>query len=444
MASSAYMPLVNNMISSSERTRKRVVKLFVLLVLSSEANAWVRTVGGHGTLKVGTQASAFSSGNGDIRLFTLNAIVVLVTVIIAFPKTRTLLGILLDQRALLLIYLYSFVSVLWADNVGNSFRVALYLFFGMVQFIYIGWFLDTDEQVKIIGQIVTLFAALSVVGQYVLPPSGDLAPGWQGIFPTKNYLGNIMAIGVVMVFLERGRWSLTRVLKLSLCTALILLSQSFTSVVCVAVCCIAIFYIRRTRRVKLLLVGTLTSLLVLIAVVLPNFISLALGASGKDTTLTGRDVIWAFALKYIALKPFFGYGYFDFWNSQADAALEYLGWNPNQAHNGFLDLALNEGLVGIGILLTVFVVALRRSLRQLKEGDPSGAGLFSLVMLIFLVVHNVSEADFYQHPAWLVFLVAFIASAKADLPVRYEPGDHVLEEPDEGGFLDVPGQVAPA
>ncbi len=420
VASYTYMPLTDVAHKPSMNTQRVFSYAFFLLVLSSEANAWVRFAGGNTGLRVAQQASAFSSGNGDPVLLALNALVILVTVLFVFPKARTILGILLDQRALLLIYVFTFLSVLWAENIGNSFRVAVYLFFGLIQFTYIGWFFEAEDQIKIVGRIVTLFAVLSVCGQYLLSPVGDLAPGWAGIFPTKNYLGNIMAIGVTTLLLERGRWSLTRVAKLCLCVALMFLSQSFTAVVGAAVCAVAIFYLGRTRRQKLLLVGTSVSLLVLVSVTLPNFIALLLGASGKNTTLTGRDVIWAFALKYIALRPAFGYGFSGFWIAQQDAALEYLGWNPNQAHNGFLDLALQEGLVGVGILLVVFYTALRRSLRQMRNGDATGAGRFSLIMLIFLIVHNVSEADFYQHPAWLVFLVSYIAAAKADLPVRYD------------------------
>ena len=431
MASHAFMPLEQESIARAERSRSRTLKLFFLLVLSSEASAWVRTAGGNVGLKVGKQASAFSSGNGDPVLLALNVLVILVTLLITFPKFRVISGILLEQRALLVIYAYSFVSVLWAENIGNSFRIAVYLLFGLLQFTYIGWFLDADEQIETVSQIVTVFAALSIVGQFLLPPAGDPAPGWTGIFPSKNYLGNVMAIGIITLLLERNRWSTTRVLRLGLCVAILFLSQSFTAVLCTFVCGLVIFYLRLTRREKLLLVGTVTSLGLLIGVLVPNAVALLLGASGKNTTFTGRDVIWAFALKYIALRPFFGYGYYGFWISQQDAALEYLGWNPNQAHNGFLDLTLNEGLVGLGILLVVFYVALRRALRQIREGDATGAGRFSLVMLVYLLIHNVSEADFYQRPAWVVFLVAFIASAKADMPVVYGPEDDVLPEPDE-------------
>jgi exopolysaccharide production protein ExoQ len=410
---------------------KIVVKLFFLLVFASEASAWVRVAFGNVTLAVGKEASAFSSGNGNPRLLALNVFVVLMTGLLTFRKFRTVLGIVLDQRALFLIYAYSFVSILWADNVGNSFRIAVYLLLGLIQFTYVGWFLDAEDQIITIGQIVTVLAVLSIIGNFVLPPAGDLAPGWTGIFPNKNLLGNVMAIGIITMLMERSRWSVTRILQLCLCVPLLFLSQSFTALVCLLVCVVVIAYFGLTRRQKVLLIGISFSAGVLVAVLLPNVLALALGASGKDTTFTGRDVIWAFALKYIALRPFFGYGYYGFWIAQQDAALEYLGWNPNQAHNGFLDLALNEGLVGLGILLSVFYVALRRSLRQLRDGDPTGAGRFLLVMLIYLLVHNVSEADFYQRPAWAVFLVAFIASAKADLPVKYEPQDDMPSEPDE-------------
>ena len=421
---------------------KSLIKLFFLLVFASEASAWVRAAGGNVGLKVASQASAFSSGNGDPALFALNAFVVFITAIFAYPKLKTITGMLLDERALLLIYMYSFLSVLWAENIGNSIRIAIYLLFGLVQFTYLGWFLDAEEQIVTIGQIVTLFAVLSVAGQFLLSSSGDPAPGWTGIFPSKNYLGNVMAIGIITLLLESGRWTVARVLKMGICLPILVLSQSFTAIVCALACGGVIAYLKLTRRQKLVLVGAGVSLGVWISVLLPNFAALLLGASGKDTTLTGRDVIWAFAFKYIALRPFFGYGYYGFWISQQDAALEYLGWNPNQAHNGFIDLTLNEGFVGLAILLLVFYVALRRSLRQLRQGDATGAGRWSFVMLVYLLVHNVSEADFYQRPAWVVFLVAFIASAKADLPVRYERQEDLPENAAEGAFSESPPQPA--
>ena len=407
-----------------------LIRLFFLLTFASEASAWVRVARGNAELKVGAQATAFSSGNGDPVLFALNAFVVFVMLVLTYPKLKTVFSIVLNQRALFFIYAYSLLSVFWSENAGNSFRTGVYLVFGLIQFVYIGWFLEAEEQIVTLGQIVTFLAVLSLIGEIMLTPAGDFAPGWTGIFPSKNYLGNIMALGMLAILLERGRWTLVRAAKFSFCGALLVLSQSFTSIVCAVVCAFIILYFKMTRRQKLLLVGTTASAMLLIAFVLPNFLTLLLGATGKNTTLTGRDVIWAFAFKYIALKPFFGYGYYGFWISQNDAALEYLGWNPNQAHNGFIDLTLNEGLVGLGILLSVFYVSLRRSLRQISSGDPTGAGQWSLIMLVYLLVHNVSEADFYQRPAWALFLVAYIASAKADLPRRYEPQIELAHDQD--------------
>ena len=400
---------------------------FFLLIFASEASAWVRAAGGNAGLKAGGQASAFSSGNGDPVLLALNAFVILVTVIICFPKLKEMAAMLLHERVLLAIYFYSLLSVFWSANIGNSFRVAVYLIFGLLQFAYIGLYMDAEEQVESVGTIVSFLAILSYIGQFTLRPADDPAPGWTGIFLSKNYLGNVMAIGIIALLLQRGKFTVSRVSKLLLCLALLVLSQSFTSVLCVTVAVCVLVYLRLNRQKKLLLVGTLSSTLLLVAVLLPNFLGLLLGASGKDLTLTGRDVIWAFAIKYISYRPFLGYGYYGFWISQEDAALEYLGWNPKQAHNGFLDLALNEGLVGVGILLFVFLVGVRRSLQQIRAGDTMGAGRWLLIMFFYLVVHNVSEADFYQRPAWVVFLAAYVASAKADLPVVATESDKEID-----------------
>lgn len=409
---------------------KSVIKLFFLLVFASGTYAWVRLAHGN-ALRVRSEASFLSTGNGDPVLFTLNAFVILTTLIVAFPKLKTLFAALVHERAMLMIYLYSVLSVLWAENTGNSVRVAVYLFFGLLQFTYIGWSLDAEEQAATLGKIVTFFAIVSILGEYLLPPNPDLAPGWTGVFLNKNLLGNVMALGIVATLLQRGRWSLSRIARLCLCATMLILSQSFTAMLCVLACGMVILYLRLTRRQRLLLVGTSTSLLVFVTALLPNFLTLLLGASGRDTTLTGRDVIWRFALKYIALRPFFGYGYYGFWISQQDAALQFLGWNPNQAHNGFLDLALNEGLAGLGILFAVLYLALRRSLRQIRNGDATGAGRWSLVLLVYVLVHNVAEADFYQRLAWAIFLMAYIASVKADLPVQcesqYEPYENFAQ-----------------
>ncbi len=395
--------------------RHHANQAFFLLVFASEANAWVRAAGGNNGLKAGAQASAFSSGNGDPVLFALNALVMFATAILCLPKLRIITSVLLHERALLAIYGYSVLSILWSANPGNSFRTSVYLIAGLFQFIYIGLYFDGDQQISLVAHTVTLFALLSIAGEYLLSPVQDLAPGWTGIFPSKNYLGNVMAIGIIALLLERGSWTLRRYGLCTLCSSLLVLSQSFTSMLCVLTAATVILYLALHPSARMLLLVIGSAALILGLALMPNLVGVFLGASGKDTTLTGRDVIWAFSLRHIAMHPLLGYGYYAFWISEESSALQYLGWNPGQAHNGFLNLALDEGILGVSLLLLNLFVGLRRSLRQIHLGDPTGTGRWLLIMICYLVVHNVSEADFYQRPAWVVYLIAFIAASQTGL-----------------------------
>ena len=75
----------------------------------------------------------------------------------------------------------------------------------------------------------------------------------------------------------------------------------------------------------------------------------------SDPTYTGRDVIWRFALDHIAQRPLFGFGFEAFWgmpNLVADwTYLESWGYRASDAHNGYLNLAVTTGLVGLGTSL---------------------------------------------------------------------------------------------
>ena len=80
----------------------------------------------------------------------------------------------------------------------------------------------------------------------------------------------------------------------------------------------------------------------------------------SDPSYTGRDVIWQFALDHVRQRPLFGFGFEAFWgmpNLVADwNYLESWGYRASDAHNGYLNLAVTTGLVGLGLALWWTVV----------------------------------------------------------------------------------------
>ena len=75
----------------------------------------------------------------------------------------------------------------------------------------------------------------------------------------------------------------------------------------------------------------------------------------SDPSYTGRDVIWQFALDHVRQRPLFGFGFKSFWGMPDLVAdwnyLESWGYRASDAHNGYLNLAVTTGLVGLGLSL---------------------------------------------------------------------------------------------
>ena len=143
---------------------------------------------------------------------------------------------------------------------------------------------------------------------------------------------------------------------------------------------------------------------------------------GRDTTLTGRTEIWDKALGLVQ-NPVLGAGFETFWLGDRLLAMwkAFPVFLPNQAHNGYLEMYLNLGAVG----LILFVIALGSSYRSLhgKLLDAISApridrhelmlSVFGIAYFVAYLLYNVTEATY--KPLTVLFLV-FLA-----IMMRYTP-----------------------
>jgi exopolysaccharide production protein ExoQ len=162
----------------------------------------------------------------------------------------------------------------------------------------------------------------------------------------------------------------------------------------------------RKRAVVNLLVATM-----LVAVALPLFLSTGTGllkAVGRDATLTGRTDVWKDALA-VDTSPILGAGFETFW---LGAPLNQPGstrsWHVNEAHNGYLEVYLNLGLIGVMLLAAVIVTGYRNALAWLRREPEAG----SLMLAFFVVelVYSFTEAGFRMlNLVWIFFMLAALA-----------------------------------
>jgi exopolysaccharide production protein ExoQ len=157
---------------------------------------------------------------------------------------------------------------------------------------------------------------------------------------------------------------------------------------------------------------------------LDSLIGAATSTVGKDATFTGRTPIWELVKANIALHPLFGTGYGAFWVGPFDTSPSYefvrrLYFYPGEAHNGYLDIVLDLGYVGLvllgGFIVRYFVLSIR-----LLQIDRSQALLYLSLILYFLLA-NLTESSWLAvgaNPNWLMVSLAVAAMSRQLLDQR--------------------------
>ena len=162
------------------------------------------------------------------------------------------------------------------------------------------------------------------------------------------------------------------------------------------------------------------------------------GAVGRDSTLTGRTDIWNLVLS-LRGNLMLGTGFESFWLGWRRERL----WNVyrfhlNEAHNGYIEVFLNLGWVGVGFLALLIASGYRNAIAAFKR-DPN-MGSLKLAYFMIAVIYNLSESGFrMQDPVWIFFLWAILAVPERPVP------DHIpLAETDHAEELyELEPQVDP-
>jgi exopolysaccharide production protein ExoQ len=283
------------------------------------------------------------------------------------------------------------------------------------------------EQVNLVAWTLGIGAIGSIIFALAVPSLGihqlDHPGAWKGLYGYKNNLGSMMVLSAFTFFLLPVRYS-QRFYKwagFSLSIALMLLSTSKTSlVVSILIIAILLFY-RNFRWEGKVTVFFLDIFILfvsgLVVFVLTNWVEL-LTTLGKDPTLTGRTPMWEVAFMRLMDKPLLGFGRGAFWAPGSHYAREAgravsNGFLPPHIHNGFIDLALDVGLIGFGLFIISFVIAYSRSLKQAYATDKT-ENVWYLGFLMFLFMNNMTESYlvFKSNIYWVLYMTTALSAMK--------------------------------
>ena len=248
-------------------------------------------------------------------------------------------------------------------------------------------------------------------------------PEYYGVTTSKNMLGVLCLISGIFFFWdtvtrwsERKEWRTKRIILVNVAFIamtlwLLDMSNSATSRLCLVLGClvIAAAHSKTSKRHPAFLE-------VLIPVVVCLYLVLAFGfgfdinaqlamAVGRDPTLTGRTNIWNAVLS-THTNPLVGAGYETFWLGPRLKQVWELAGVVNEAHNGYLEVYLNLGLIGLLLLVLFLISSYRTICRHLKTLPRLGS--LTLALWAILPFYNVTESAFKIQLMFVIFLLGAI------------------------------------
>lgn len=348
-------------------------------------------------------------------------------------RTRTLLT---ANWPILVYFFYCLISVTWSYHPDIAFK----RWYKSIGDLAIALLIATDRQ-----PITALSRLISRVGFVLLPASvlfirwyGDFGRAYTpdglqmntGVTTNKNSLGLLLFVVSLCTLWrvltlwrakgrrDRGRHLLAQSILLAFGVALLNMADSVTSIACFILGGMLILATGlRAIRGRPARVHALCLAIFLTGAIIELFggQAEAVHALGRKSSLSGRTEIWA-ALIPAAPSPIVGAGFESFWISPSVRKFQssMVGWwhpeDLNEAHNGYLEVYLELGWVGVGLIALILVSGYRRAIAAFRL-NPSFGGLM-LAYIIASAFYSLTEAGFrMMSPMWIFLLLAIVSSS---------------------------------
>jgi exopolysaccharide production protein ExoQ len=299
---------------------------------------------------------------------------------------------------------YLFLTAFWSMDPPTTVRIAIVYVFVMFGIIGVARTLEPDEFMHLLSWTCFLSGVASIALLIVSPSNALMSGGYmagfdfRGTFPHKNFLGQVMATGVLATLHDirvARRGYVGKFAMLFVLIGVAFASKSTAAwLTTLAFCGITGYFVMWRKGGAARTIGT-----GLAAVLVPAFAAVMMAPDmileliGKDPTLTGRTEIWAFVMSDISMRPFLGWGFFGFWQPGNPAAVEIwdaIHWMVPQAHNGLLESLLTIGFVGTGMFIYILVRIFVLACRCLRT-PAQALAVSTITCCVGLVLEGVSE-----------------------------------------------------
>lgn len=307
----------------------------------------------------------------------------------------------------------AFLSALWSISPTTTIETARTLLAQSLFALCLVVRFSPTQQLDLLRRALLLVALYTAAAVASGDPHATSEHAIQGWFTSKNHLGRGMSLALVVCSVHaldaKQRWVAAAIG--TVCGAALLASDSRSAMIVTAASLGLVLLLVRMprpsnltwRRMGLAAAGITAA----VALIWESAEGL-LGWMGRDVTLSARTSVWREVIARSAERRWLGYGFGTFWkvrNGPAQEVAANLHFFPWHAHNGFLDLGLDLGVIGVACFVAVLVFYGRRAAR-LAIGSRHFSDLWPAAYLGYFVLSNLTESELVRYDSlyWVLYL----------------------------------------
>lgn len=324
--------------------------------------------------------------------------------------------------------LLALLSVSWSLGPQVTLYRALELLLATFFASYLGLRFTADQWLDFLFLFGAILLIVCIALVYSAPQTGvmDWAPyngAWRGIYWNRNHLASISAL-LNAVFLcrfiksgsERDPAGILDLVFYILSLAVLYFAKSATGFILAILLhgyLLGVWaWLKVKDRLKPVHYNWIGGLAFSGALLLFANLDRVFGLFNRSTTLTGRTGLWNYLLTSVVPGHLWlghGFGAVWYFDSFRELVRQNVGWTsqPLIADNGYLEILLHLGVVGLVIFLLIFLTLFVRSICH-GIGQKTLTGFLPLLIGIYALFANISFSLLAETEVfiWLLIITA--------------------------------------
>lgn len=391
--------------------------------------------------------------------FGIIAGLVVIAAVVLLVMARPRLSWRLVPKSLVGFLLFALLSIAWsaypaASALGVGIQLAT-----AASGVFLALCLSRAELVRTFGVALRWMLALSlafelwvavVIGGPLLPFWGDFGDPpypkafyWsrgllldggpvEGIFGNRNLFGFVALLAIIVFSVQlaartvRRGWGVSWLVVAAVSFAL---TRSTTVILAAVVVAAALGFALWTRRIRpdrrRPVYLTAGGILVVVVAALLSAGPALLPLLGKSEDLTGRLTIWDSVIGLATQRPWFGWGWISYWAPWVEpfaGLAERKGVEYLQAHNAWLDVWLQLGIVGLVLFVALMFSTLWRSWFTAVDRPRHGrsdtepftaSALLPLLLVAALLAQSLAESRLLIEGGWMMLVAICLITKRA-------------------------------